>query len=142
MAEVVIDTGSFSASKPGANITGAIHLQCGDDQFPDARWNDFPVIVLAWWLKGLLSLVRGQASECEAFFMDGPYRFTVRLIDGQTARITFKRAGGLTEKDVAFSALFASVAVAGAAAVHECRARGWDNSDLDELAQLVAQASI
>lgn len=135
---VVLDTTTFAARNPSANVTGVIHLQVGEHAFPDIVWSDFPVIILGWWLAGLTQLAHGKASEFEANFMDGPYKFTVTLVDALTARIDLHAREGSLSENVSFRALYASVGAAGAAAVRECGIRGWSNSDLTQLGRLVA----
>jgi hypothetical protein len=139
--EVVVDTCSFAARSPSANVTGIVYLLVKDRAFPSVQWNDFPVIILAWWLEGITQLAHGHANEYEAPFMEGPYRFTVKPVDGLIALVTLHTGEGAWSENVSFQELRASVAVAGAAAVHECRTRAWSNSDLENLGRLVGKAS-
>jgi hypothetical protein len=138
---VVLDTTSFSARNPSANVTGVVYLQIGEYAFPGPVWSDFPVVILGWWLEGLTQLAQGEVSEIEMHFMDGPYKFTVTLVDAITARINLHTEDGLRSENVSFWTLFASAGAAGAAAVRECGIREWSNGDLTQLDRLVEKAA-
>lgn len=67
------------------NFTGAIALQFGSAYFPERGWNDFPIIILRWWLKELLRLWHGELKNrqsVECLFMDGDFYFDVSACDG------------------------------------------------------------
>ncbi len=70
----------------GDNITGVIYLQVGDVHFPEPDWNDFPVIILRWWLKELLRLWHGElksGESIECLFMDGDFYYSVSDCNGR-----------------------------------------------------------
>ncbi len=76
-ATVSVDITTLSRGKSGA-ITGVIRLALGPLSFPDDSWNDFPVILLTWWLQALHALRTGSASQAECHFMDGPHIFVLK----------------------------------------------------------------
>ncbi|GIN86918.1 hypothetical protein J6TS2_33040 [Heyndrickxia sporothermodurans] len=54
-------------------ITGKIYFSIEDRFFPEKGWEDFVVVILAWWLKALLNLKNSRNGITQVFeFMDGP----------------------------------------------------------------------
>lgn len=49
-------TASPSTFEFGTSVTGDIHFDSAWGSFPEANWNDFPVIIINWWLEGLARL--------------------------------------------------------------------------------------
>ena len=141
MAEVVVDPSTLRTRTPGGNVTGTVCLKFGGEHFPDSQWNDFPVIVLGWWIGGLLDVVHDRAETFEGMFMDGPYSFVVEAAYGVSAKITLRSPETSLTQTINLRALLASAASAGAAVAHECRANGWANADLTQLEVVVARAA-
>jgi hypothetical protein len=141
MAEVVVITSTLAARSPSANVTGLISLKVRDRVFPDAQWNDFPVVILGWWLVGLTELASGASSTYEALFMDGPYKFVVHLVSGHAANLTLHTQEEQWSETIDFQAFYASAAQAGSAVLHECLSRGWSNQDLVLLEAAVARSA-
>lgn len=54
-----------------------IYFSSGNLAFPEDVWDDFPVIVVGWWLKALADYVQGFQDTIDLLFMDGD--FLVRL---------------------------------------------------------------
>jgi hypothetical protein len=67
---------------PSGSILGPIWLRCGEIEFPEAEWSDFPVVILGWWLHEMrpLSLVTTTGQSAELLFMDGPYFFRLTVL--------------------------------------------------------------
>lgn len=83
-AKIYVDVESLSYGEN--SITGVITLQTSDAYFPERGWNDFPVIILRWWLKELLRLWHGElknGESVECLFMDGDFYFDVSARDGR-----------------------------------------------------------
>jgi hypothetical protein len=61
--------------RPGAACTGNIYIAIDGKAFPEAEWNDFPLVVGAWWLDAVTgALLRpGRSALCS--FMDGSFIF-------------------------------------------------------------------
>ncbi len=72
------------------NILCEMHVVVGGQPFPDDSWRDFPVIVLAWWLDGVLQ-IRDGASSVENSFMNGPFEFAVAALDDKITLSPRKR---------------------------------------------------
>jgi len=114
--------------------------------FPDTRWDDFVVVILAWWIQSLLGLLEGQSREAELEFMDGPYGMSLDGEDGESLRYSCWKET-LSGREVFFSGrveamhLKACLLSAAADAIAECRIRGWSFDDLDTLIAAVAELS-
>ena len=55
-------------------ITGEIYVANNGHYFPEKGWNDFPVIILGWWVNSFLGYIKSDLSAFEFCFMDGPYK--------------------------------------------------------------------
>jgi hypothetical protein len=142
MVEVIVDPSTLRPSTLSGNVTGIIYLCTGAEHFPDAQWSDFPVIVLGWWIAGLLKIVHGGAGAFESFFMAGPYAFVVEATGGAGASITLRsREAAAHVLPIDVRALLVSAAAAGAEVAHACRAAGWLNDDLRRIEALVARVA-
>ncbi|EFV75034.1 MULTISPECIES: hypothetical protein [Cytobacillus] len=55
-------------------ITGEIYFSVDNQYFPDEKWDDFIVVILAWWHKAILNLnySRRNGIVQKFEFMDGP----------------------------------------------------------------------
>jgi len=50
-----------------------IHIRIGSNSFPDANWDDFGLVILAWWLEVAVPFVNGFTKSAVLRFMDGPF---------------------------------------------------------------------
>ena len=57
----------------GRPIVCPIHLQIRERAFPHQRWDDFAIVILAWWAQELISLEQGYSRHAVLRFMEGPY---------------------------------------------------------------------
>src|SRR4051812_22305838 len=73
---LVVDSSSLEA-RVGAAATANLWLVVDGREFPSRGWNDFAVVVLAWWATALLRLFRGASTKERVDFMDGPYAVEV-----------------------------------------------------------------
>ncbi len=143
MIEVRVDTDTLSQGASGS-ITGVISLFDKGWTFPESEWNDFPVVILAWWLEALSTLSHtGKPAEC--LFMDG----------SQVLRVSLTSSGAwlvecLASEDeepvrivqVQPSAFMRSLREASRSVVHACQVRGFQSTEVSRLAQLsLAQAA-
>ena len=117
----------------GGNITGTLAVGLNGHWFPDPDWNDFVVVVLGWWCRSLRALLSEASAELP--FMDGSYRVRIERSDTTFARVLLMNNDGrvLGEGVASLSALIAGVDRAARVVLHECRARGWDTEDVEEL---------
>jgi hypothetical protein len=147
--EIRVEPASFDRAGAGA-ITGPIWLHHGrrdapGADFPEPRWSDFPVVVLAWWLEALAAQEGG--AETTFRFMDGPFELRVAPAEPSLVRvrcfghgIDAKAAGA--DFRAAAAAFYAAVRSAAAAALAECDRRSWAGPDVEALRRaLVADRS-
>lgn len=66
-------------SKRGS-ITAPIYFSFEDFCFPEARWSDFVVVVLGWWVQALAKIVKGWETTVEFDFMDGPFLIRISKV--------------------------------------------------------------
>jgi hypothetical protein len=73
---LIFDPATIHQSRRGGSITGVIYYDFGAGrQFPETDWDDFPVVILNWWIEALEQV--GEGSESVKFcFMDGPFWMT------------------------------------------------------------------
>lgn len=72
-----IKTDTFNVTNTGT-ITGVIFIEIDNKYFPEENWNDFPVIILNWWLEKAITNIEGEYR-----FMDGPFRFNIYYEKGE-----------------------------------------------------------
>ena len=130
---VTVDTQRFEYV---GNITGPIWIEVAGRAFPYSKWNDFPVIILGWWLQELHRLLTGEVDRIECYFMDGPYHFEI-VNSASLLTITCCRddeISVLVETQMEKIQDFTRSLVKSAQAVlNLCRERGWLSSDIDQL---------
>lgn len=85
-------------------VTGIIYFSSGSFAFPEDVWDDFPVVIVGWWLNALTDYKYGAKEEVDLNFMDGS--FLVRLshrsdLSTETEMIQEKSGGD----EVEFSAV-------------------------------------
>ena len=132
--KVSVDTSTLSRGRLG-NITGVVFLAHARWAFPERAWNDFPVIVIAWWLEALSSREQNQV-ECA--FMDGPFAFRVSRASGGKWRIECRgRSSGPSRVAlVQPSPFMRSLYTAGRNLVSACQKHGWRSREISRLARL------
>jgi len=114
--------------------------------FPEASWNDLPLVLLATWIPSLRRLEsRGQAAECQ--FIDGPYHFTVAdAAPGQWRIACFERREGpsatnaVMEWPTTAEAFIGSALAAARSMLGFCDARAWWSPEADRLRDVIASA--
>jgi hypothetical protein len=136
-SSIIVDTTSLEA-RTGASATANLWLEIDGREFPCRGWNDFVVVVLAWWARALLRLFRGTSEKERVNFMDGPYAvevsgpssdtFWFRAIEG-VERNHETASGGAPAVEFAVSLI-----VQGREVLEACKQRGWWSSDAVALA--------
>jgi len=87
---IILDTSSprfLKEIQAGGNILCDFHIRIDQQPFPSDPWLDLPVIVLTWWLKGYLELIKTNV-PVENDLMNGPFLFVSRLA-GDKVTLTF-----------------------------------------------------
>jgi hypothetical protein len=130
---VIADPSTLSMSSHGS-ITGVIAIRTENTFFPEARWRDFPVVILGWWLAPVSRIVAGTSRVWECRFMDGP--LSLHLEQQNSDAWTLQgRHSGHTEVTATIScrAFIHSLLEAAQHLAQECRQRGWTNRDIETL---------
>lgn len=119
------------------SITGLVFFDFGGTSFPEEGWNDFPVIVAAWWLEAIDKLKRGPRENIKFCFMDGPYWITASLGVGNAVLLRCvedrRGAGVVHEEQVTLASLAAQVNSFAQQVVSACARRGLESSDVTSL---------
>jgi hypothetical protein len=146
-AQIRVSLTEIARDAHGA-LTGPIWVSAdgSDAAFPEVRWSDSPVVLLAAWIPALRRLAsRGQAAECR--FMDGPYHFTVAAATaGEWQVACFERRDGpsaanaVTEWATTPSVFLESALAAGRGILGYCDAREWWGAETDRLRDVIANA--
>jgi hypothetical protein len=137
-ARIMVDPGTLRRGRGPA--TGVVWLAIGHVAFPTAGWNDFVVVILGWWAKAVLQLLRGTSKREEVNFMDGPYLVEVSVVSPnewemrlfETGRAKHKRGGDTVDPSV----LAESIVSAAESVLAACRERNYWSADADALADL------
>src|SRR5436190_394850 len=87
-----LNTDSF-ARNSGGLVKGWIWIDVDDIAFPSTAWDDFPVIVVSWWIEAALSLIEETTSVGEFRFMDGPFLFTLEKTASNGMIVRLRRFG-------------------------------------------------
>jgi hypothetical protein len=139
-ASIEIDLSTLERSESGT-ITGVIHLHLGSQAFPETSWNDFPVVIVGWWLDALHRLRDGSANHAECRFMDGPCLFNVQPA-GQSWRLEAVHHDEVVQVELVDPQLLWRSAVSTAHdLVIVCQQRGWEGRDVQVLAHRLKRAS-
>ena len=139
-ASIEIDPNTLERSESGS-ITGLIHLRLGSQAFPEPSWNDFPVVILGWWLDALHQLRDGSAAHAECQFMDGPCHFNIKPA-GEAWRLEAVQNEGVVQVELVDpQSLWRSAVSKAHDLLGVCRQRGWTGRDVSVLAKQVEGAS-
>lgn len=75
--------------RTGGNIFCNFYILVNEWAYPSNTWQDFPVIVLTWWIEGYLKLCRAGTPVVNSF-MNGPFEF-VSTIEKENVILTFRQ---------------------------------------------------
>jgi hypothetical protein len=119
------------------NITGVIYVALDELTFPDSNWDDYPVVIVSWWLSEAGRMAARDVSRGRFRFMDGPYWFEafvvgeeswlIRLIDGRNSAVS------VAESRSTKGEMLRSLAKTAETLIAACRGHGWKSVDVDEL---------
>ena len=127
---------SLTISEHGS-IWGEIRCRfSGDQHFPEARWTDFVVVVLGWWLESIVTLVDGRERNATIRFMDGPFKVNVfaKRLDSWGAELVEGRVAGdqvLHRVEFAPDSFIDSLIQASDETVEACAENGWTTDAID-----------
>jgi len=124
-------------------VTGVIFFDLDTFQFPEREWNDAVVVIVGWWLAGLVDFVTGISDEIELRFMEGPYLLSIRREDGDECQIHCIERAISREKfqcrGSALNLLRSTLRVA-TRLQRVCGQSGWQSVDIETLDDLVSDA--
>ncbi|GAA3622538.1 hypothetical protein [Flavivirga jejuensis] len=87
-----------SLNKDDDKIFGNIYFEENEYAFPEKGWNDFVIIILNWWAKSILKLLKNISIEEELDFMDGPASVKVQYLKNNSFSLYF-----ILNKEVVYS---------------------------------------
>lgn len=142
MIDVVVEIASLRRSAMGS-VAGQVFLRGPTGDFPESDWSDFPVVVLGWWIEGLVDLLAGEQQSFQGMFMDGPFAFVVERGSGTAGRVGWGQRGVTVAVGIVdIPALLRSAVGAGRLVADSCRQRGWESRDLVTLEASIARSAV
>lgn len=140
--KLVVEYETLHQSKSGT-ITGVMYFDSLSEQFPEAGWNDFIVVVMGWWIPELASLTNGSANTAELSFMDGPY--TLKVVKTENGDFSLFRTDGkqsiqfVTLSKIDFEKFVVRLKKSARKIVEECEKKSWKSDDLSTLKQILSR---
>lgn len=135
MEGIICVDASYLEKSDSNLITSRICLDIDDFQFPDAKWNDFVVVILGWWLRETLSLLNGNQEEISCNFMDGPFVFKIKNT-GETFLLklfTDKDSDSIFESNINKEIYLESLLSSAQSVILKCENNNWSSDDIKEL---------
>lgn len=80
MINIILNSESVLKEKSG-KITGEIYFEIDGRCFPEKGWNDFPAIIISWWIQEFLRTKRYKEKDFEFMFMDGPFSLKGKMVE-------------------------------------------------------------
>jgi hypothetical protein len=90
--EVIAEKNTFRCV-PNGGMHGIVSFKIGSKYFPTSDWHDFVTVLVEWWLRALIPLIRGKKTHAELLFMEGPYQVDVDLVSPETVGLRFVDRG-------------------------------------------------
>ncbi|HSE16489.1 MAG TPA: hypothetical protein VLB46_05525 [Pyrinomonadaceae bacterium] len=127
--------------RASGSIIGHIWITMGDWAFPGLAWDDFPVVILGWWIESWLSRSSEGQRAVRCNFMDGPYWFEITTSEPQRAIVKCfqdSKAGSklLHKTRCKRSSITGALLAASESILQVCKEHEWTSSDLDNLFRL------
>jgi hypothetical protein len=144
---VMTDLGDIRRTKRGS-IIGRIWFADAGNAFPEARWLDFIVVLLGWWMQQLLELREARTDHLDFLFMDGPYRILAKPTGDDSLALSFRKSeepAPLMPVTISTGLhdLEADVLTTARAVVDACRRQEWsDDAEVQKLARLADELAL
>jgi hypothetical protein len=127
--------------RTSGSIVGHIWITIGDMAFPSVAWDDFPVVILGWWIESWLSTAAQDHGTVRCNFMDGPYWFEITTSEAERAIVQCFRnskAGSklLHKTGCKRSSITGALLAASESILQVCKELKWISRDLDNLFRL------
>jgi hypothetical protein len=133
---IVSDTASFLQYEGSGSIVGEITLVGNGWFYPEERWSDFPVVILAWWLRACQHVASRIGSTTLCNFMDGPYAFRLTSVNSTHWLVECMLKNGVGaahSQEVTGKAFIENLLRVATSVLRKCDERGWKSKDIDEL---------
>jgi len=127
--------------RASGSVVGHIWISIGDRAFPSVAWDDFPVVILGWWIESWLLTSSEEHRTARCNFMDGPYWFEIQTSEAERAIVQCFRdseAGSklLYKTGCKPSSVTGELLAASESIFQVCQERKWTSRDLDNLFRL------
>ena len=127
--------------RASGSIIGHIWIILGDWAFPSVAWDDFPVVILGWWIESWLSTSAGDHGTVRCNFMDGPYWYEITTSETEHAivqcfRHSEARSKLLHKAGCKRSSVTGALLAASETILQVCKELRWTSKDLDNLLRL------
>jgi hypothetical protein len=96
--KLVIKEDDFHTTKYGS-VFGIIYFDVDGYLFPEYGWDDFVVIILSWWAKGLIELIFDKTKEIGMSFMDGSFKALIKFENENQCTINFVEGEKLDDEE-------------------------------------------
>lgn len=130
---IVISPESFTRTASGG-VTGVIYVEFKGIPFPDAAWNDFPVVVLCAWSEALLG--ENEEEGVTWRFLDGPYSMELNHHES-VVEFELVSAGPICPASaihrVSYKELTRELSTVIERVINVCNNHGWQSDDLRRL---------
>lgn len=127
--------------RASGSIVGHIWISIGDWAFPGVAWDDFPVVIMGWWIESWLLISSEDHLTARCNFMDGPYWFEITTSEAERAIVQCFRhseAGSklLHKTGCKCSSVTGALLAASESILQVCKEHKWTSRDLDNLFRL------
>ena len=124
--------------RESGSVIGHIWISTGDWAFPGVAWDDFPVVILGWWIESWLLTPSQDHRTAKYNFMDGPYWFEITTSQAERAIVQCFRnseAGSelLHKTGCKCSSVTGALLTASESILQVCKELKWKSKDLDNL---------
>jgi hypothetical protein len=132
--QIRLDLASLRRSSTGM-VSSILFVEVNGFCFPEHSWNDFPVIVLGWWLDEAFHMCVGSASVRELLFMDGRFSLRISKIRGKECTLSFMDSSNVVfeKTSVLWRNLVDGIVVSARQLYYECIRREWRDNDVELL---------
>jgi len=127
--------------RESGSVVGHIWISIGDLAFPGVAWDDFPVVILGWWIEAWLLASSEDHGTARCQFMDGPYWFEITTSKAERALVQCFHdsppGSKLLHKTACQrSSVTGALLAASDSVLQVCNEHRWTSRDLDTLFRL------
>ncbi len=131
--KTTVKVNTFSRTKLG-RTTGVIFCSLEGYDFPVYNWDDFPIVILGWWIDSLNSLGEEGSSQ-ELLFMDGPFALNLTVVERGWCEIEGVEGGVISSLGIySIDEIKSSFNETAREIIDFCIEKNWDYEDVRSLA--------